>query len=162
MKFEEELFLEQYKQVWEQRRQHVGLYWQIPAVTTGIFVFLLKFFTLKTSNVWHILAAISLINLFCGACRIFLRHNYFVKVYGLLLEDMACGRISPASLPQFGDDLERMYHRRLKHWYEKCGSRADGMDSWIFIMVGIFLYFIFWFFGVINADFLVAICEVFC
>jgi len=143
---EDKLFLAQYNQVWEQRRQHVGLYWKIPIISLAFVTFIITIINYSKisldANRINILFVI-FIPYLIGVVRIYLRHNFFQRTYGLLLQDLENGEGIPIRpLPQFGTELRDRYQARLKG-VERLGSQLDGMDSWIWIMITVLMFGIF-------------------
>ena len=165
-----ELFLEQYKQVWEQRRQHVGLIWKIPTISSALVVGLLNAIDfeklgvkLSTKQVHFLFVSLVLYGF--GSVMLLLRHNFFVGAYGLLLKRMQNDNKFRRALPQRGKDLRRLFYSRLSCW-EKLGSWPlfDGMISWSIIFISITLSIITLWPGLYNLLFLILerICQALC
>lgn len=136
------LFLAQYNQVWEQRRQHVVHIWAIPAIVvalTGIFVTLLIYNKINFST--HILGKlVSASLIYIGFFGLFCRHNYFIRVLGLLLKDLAKNQNAESDLPQFGDDFRERFERDLKNPLDKFGSLRSGTFWWFIVTGGVLLF----------------------
>ena len=142
MKFEEELFLEQYKQVWEQRRQHVGLYWSIPPISVAVLTLVIEKFAPKQLSDWPRSLFVSLILFAIGIIMLFLRHNFFVAAHRLLLEDLQKVQKPMEDLPQSGEAFQKRYCTELG-FDEQIGSYCNGMFSWAIIIIGLVLFIYF-------------------
>ncbi len=133
-------FLEQYKQVWEQRRQHVSHIWAIPVVITGLLGIFASLLIKNKINL-EVNYGIKLLSLFLvcfGFFGLFYRHNFFIKVLGLLLEDLQKKPIARNDLPQFGDDFKRLYKDDLKkNSLDQFGSLQTGTFWWFIVVLGI-------------------------
>lgn len=86
----EEIKLEQYKQAWNQRRQHVVLYWKIPVVSLGLIALIaqLPYFRGIKDFRREIVYFVLLIGYGLSILFLFLRHNFFAEVYIFLTDDM--------------------------------------------------------------------------
>ncbi len=133
-------FLAQYNQVWQQRRQHVTLIWAIPTIATAVLTLLFHVLfpheegiapILPSESIW----AIIIIGL--GLSSLLLRHNFFIKCLGLLLQELD-GRRMPFVLPQFGDQFREVYREKLRFW-EKIGAIKDGTFWWVVVSYGVIL-----------------------
>lgn len=137
---EDRFFLEQYKQVWEQRRHHVNHIWAIPIIAIGlvtVFVTLIqKELIMKvTLNSWSLCFIIAGLIGFAG---LFLRHNFFIKVLGLLLKKLAKDKSPDSDLPQFGDDFNKIKEFRSElHIFEKIGAEFTGTFWWAVVTFSI-------------------------
>ena len=155
----DEVQLEQYRQVWEQRRRHVGLYWKIPTVAT-LFIGLLiqtPFFKSLVSWKYHVFTTFLTLYTW-GVVRLFLRHNFFQEAYGILLQDMEDRMTNPLRpLPQFGRELKNLYETRLGFW-ARLGLNLDGSISWFLLMLSACLTIIFIWLDVTNLP--SSICHV--
>lgn len=139
---EREYFLAQYNQVWQQRRQHVALIWAIPTIAFAVTTFLAQALfpdegsprILRSESVW------ALIIMAVGLSGLLLRHNFFIKCLGLLLQEQDSRR-APFVLPQLGTQFRDIYRERLG-WWEKIGAIKDGTFWWVVASYGIILLFI--------------------
>ncbi len=132
-------FLAQYSQVWQQRRQHVTLIWAIPTIIFTVISLLMNviFDKCNDKNIFNWTEVLfAIVTIGSGACGLLLRHNFFIKVLGLLLQDLDEKRI-PLSLPQFGEEFRVIYRSKLNMW-EKLGSVKDGTFWWLVTSVGLF------------------------
>ena len=136
MKMINELFLAQYNQVWEQRRQHVKLIWTIPTLGGAVVAFFIAQLPFeKLNNLSKHLLFLSLVIFAIGVIRIFLRHNFFQAVYGLLISDLEREREPIIPLPQTGEQFIERYNDDVrKRFWENLGSKYLGINSWILIM----------------------------
>ena len=139
--FKQNFFLVQYQMVWKQRNQHVGHIWAIPAIITGLLGILalliahgkIDFSSNVSFKIASILIAVS------GFVGLFLRHNFFIKVLGLSLKDMAKRQESDKWLPQFGGKFKIRY-KRLLNSGERFGSWQTGTFWWAVVVVGLVLF----------------------
>lgn len=138
----DELFLKQYDQVWQQRRQHVGHIWAIPVVITGllgIFTTLLVYGKINFSS--HIcLKFLSILVIALGFFGLFCRHNFFIRVLGLLLKDLQSNPTAREDLPQFGTDFRERFKSDLKNPLDRFGSLSTGTFWWFITVAGIILF----------------------
>lgn len=143
----EELFLAQYNQVWEQRRGHVGHIWAIPTTVTALTGILITLWvsgkiSFSLHFEWKIL---SLTFVYLGFFGIFCRHNFFIRVLGLLLKDLARKPKAWKNLPQFGSEFRRRYRRDLTSCLDIFGSWRSGTFWWGMTVFGILLFiFLTW------------------
>lgn len=139
----DKLFLEQYKQIWEQRRQHVGHIWAIPIIITGLLGILITLVVNKVINFslsWSTaFKVVSLIVVFSGFIGLFLRHDFFIRVLGLLLKDLQKEQGPEKNLPQFGDEFKIRYALKLNR-LEKIGSWRIGTWWWGLVVLGLLLF----------------------
>ena len=139
----ERIWKEQYNQIWQQRRQHVGLYWKIPTVAGGFLGLIIKIVDFKGFSPSEIDFLFSLFLIYsAGVVGLFLRHNFFQKVYGLVLRRMDKNNKALRPTPQFGKQLRKQYYRGLDFW-EKIGAYLNGMYCWMLIMLSAMLFVIF-------------------
>lgn len=133
-------FLAQYNQVWQQRRQHVTLIWTIPTIAIAVTTFLVRALfphekaidsILRSESIW------ALIIIGVGLSGLLLRHNFFIKCLGLLLQELD-GRRTPFVLPQFGSQFREVYREKLRFW-EKIGAIKDGTFWWVVVSYGVIL-----------------------
>lgn len=136
---EKELFIAQYNQAWDQRRQHVTLIWTIPTVGGAVVAFALSQIPLEKLNIFSVHFLFLMVGIFSvGAVRIFLRHNFFQRVYGLLLADLEKEKKPIVPLPQIGDELLNRYYEKIKSdFWEIEGSKYKGINSWMIIMASL-------------------------
>jgi len=152
--FEKNLFLAQYNQVYEQRRQHVGLYWKIPTVAAAVVTLAVHKLDFAKLNVCTLyLLIVPLLMFSYGVLHLFFRHNYFQKVYGLLLQKMDKDEhrkpLKPS--PQFGPDFKKPeYQKKMKQWWEKLGEKSYGINSWLWIMAAAVFYILLIWFDLVN------------
>lgn len=144
-----ELFLAQYNQVWEQRRQHVTLIWTIPTVGGAVIAFALSQLPAKGLNPISVFLFFILLLIFSHSVfRIFLRHNTFQQAYGFLLAHLNSEKKPMNPLPQTGEDLFRWCREkgmRFDFWVDK-GSKRRAIDSWVILMASLGLSLvILWF-----------------
>ena len=141
MLLKDEFFLTQYNQIWEQRRQHVGHIWAIPVVATGLAGIFATFMVNQNVNFsTHTnlkIAALCIVGF--GFIGLFLRHNFFIKVLGLLLKDLAAEEKPKQNLPQFGSDFKKKYCCEL-NCLEKFGSCCTGTVWWFITTCGIIAF----------------------
>ncbi len=137
---DDNLFKLQYGQIWQQRRQHVTLYWAIPTVAGGVIAFFVSHLSVNGLNKCTVYLLFGLLLLFSwGAIKIFLRHNFFQRGYGLVLKDMDRQRKPLEFAPQFGEDLvkyleDKNYFKDLDYW-EKAGAKQKGIHPWLIIII---------------------------
>lgn len=136
-------FIAQYNQVWLQRRQHVTLIWAIPTIAIAVLTVLLNIFFNKEGKAiieigLNFLIALGVIAI--GLWGLWLRHNFFIKCLGLLLQELD-GRRMPFVLPQFGDQFREIYKENLKLW-EKIGAIKDATFWWLVVSYGFVLLLI--------------------
>ncbi|GEM_PF-1615158 len=147
---EDKFFLEQYKQVWEQRRQHVTHIWAIPAIIAGFIALL---FNEKISfEKFNALTYFSLALVPIGMVGLFLRHNFFIKVLGLLLEDLAKYQRPFPRLPQFGDRLKLVYYSKLNFYEQNIPNFCTGTFWWAITATGITIFCVSFFSKLGNLD----------
>ncbi|GEM_PF-3442518 len=138
--FKQNFFLVQYQEVWKQRNQHVGHIWAIPAIITGllgILALLIAHGKIDGSNI--LFKIVSILIVVVGFVGLFLRHNFFIKVLGLTLKDMAKEQEPDKCLPQFGDEFKIKYERFLNPG-EQFGSWCTGTFWWAVVVVGLVLF----------------------
>ncbi len=139
---ENQLQLAQYNQVWEQRRQHVTLFWSIP-VTAAIVSYAAE--TIDFSKLSLFTKAVSLILtgfFMLGAVMMSFRHAFIQKAYSLLLQDMEDRIRHPLKpLPQFSSELRARYKDSpsLTSW-ERLGAKWVGAWSWAIIIASAALF----------------------
>src|SRR3989338_885183 len=138
--FGKNFFLLQYDQVWKQRNHHVAHIWAIPAIITGllgIFALLLVHNKIDSHNL--IFKVFSILMAAIGFIGLFLRHNFFIKVFGLVLKEMAKYRKPDSDLPQFGSEFSEKYRRFLNPG-EKFGAWQTGTFWWEVVVLGLVLF----------------------
>lgn len=136
--FRQNFFLIQYQEIWKQRNQHVGHIWAIPAIVTGllgILALLIAHGKIDGSNTLFKIASILIVVV--GFIGLFLCHNFFIKVLGLTLKNMAKRQEPDKWLPQFGGKFKIRYERFLNPG-EQFGSRCTGTFWWAVVVVGHF------------------------
>ena len=143
-----QLHLSQYNQVWEQRRQHVTLFWSIP-VTAAIVSYLGSTVDFsKVSAASKMTALTLLLVFFFGILLMSLRHAFIQKAYSLLLQDLEDRlRNSLAPLPQTAGELSDLYQESAKlGFWERMGAKCPVMWSWILMITSIIAFiFVLWF-----------------
>ena len=144
---EKELHLSQYNQVWEQRRQHITLFWTIP-VTAAIVSYIAETIDFSKLSLSTKFISLILTGFFMlGAVMMSLRHAFIRKAYGLLLQDMEDRIRNPLRpLPQSDVELRALYHHNpnLTFW-ERIGANWRGAWSWgIILTSAAFFILILW------------------
>lgn len=151
---EKEHFLAQYNQIWQQRRQHVSLVWTIPTVAFGVMTLLVQVLFPEEGIVrmLRLESVLALIIIGIGLSGLLLRHNFFIKCLGLLLQEQD-GRRVPFVLPQFGNQFREIYREGLGFW-EKIGAIKNGTFWWLVVSYGFILLLITITVDLMSASFL--------
>ena len=143
-----DLHMAQYNQVFEQRRQHINVYWSIP-VTAAIVSYLAQRVDISQLSVpAKAVSFLLLILFFFGIIMLSLRHNFIQKAYCLLLQEMEDRLRNPLSpLPLTPRELRERYHRNPKLvFWERMGGRWNGVWSWAIMLFSTFAFiFVLWF-----------------
>lgn len=145
---ENKFHLAQYNQIFEQRRQHINVFWSIP-VTAAIVSYLAQRLDVSQLSLGAKAASFALLMFFfVGIIMLSVRHHFIQKAYCLLLQEMEDRVRNPLSpLPLTPRELRQRYRNNPKlAFWEKMGSRWNGIWSWAIMIASSFLFIlVLWF-----------------
>ncbi len=128
---DDKLFLEQYRQIFQQRQQHATLVWTIPTVVVAVGAVVVnalpKMGVLQLHPVFLWMAAPLFLWFLYGISGLVLRHSFFGEALAFLLQDMDMRGQPEKPLPRTGGDLVK-YKHRISPWAQ-IGARCYGVDS---------------------------------
>lgn len=120
MALEEELFIAQYNQVWQQKRHHDNHIWSIPSVVAAVVSLTLHAVPFSSLSLWGqiLFYPLALGFLTLGVIRLVFRHVFFETAYTQLIRQMDTQKQALLFVPQSQDDKEL------------CNSYLDQLDTW--------------------------------